>query len=146
MLSKKQMVDKIKNKEYESQTIDGRDLGRLFRFFTFDEAKATGMLKEDADPKNWGEVTEWTKENILKQLKDDVDFGFEKALDQRGLSAGSMYEVVKMWMLILEDELFNFDEYAQYGLPLFKAVAVKYGFDNPIGDDEGNENKYASGY
>jgi len=29
-----------------------------------------------------------------------------------------------------------------YGLPLFKATAIKYGFPNPIGDDSGSERKY----
>ena len=33
-----------------------------------------------------------------------------------------------------------------YGLPLLKAVAVKYGFKNPIGDDEGTEDKYSESY
>ena len=42
---------------------------------------------------------------ILKQLEEDVDFGFEKALNQRGLSAPAMYIVVRMWMWILEDDL-----------------------------------------
>lgn len=34
---------------------------------------------------------EWTRENILEQLKSDVEFGFEKALDQRGISASLMW-------------------------------------------------------
>ena len=67
----------------------------------------------------------------------DVAFGFEKALDKRGISSGLMYSVVKMWLRVLEDELAKSDAYAQYGLPLFKAVAVKYGFPNPIGEDLG---------
>lgn len=29
-----------------------------------------------------------------------------------------------------------------YGLPLFKATALLYGFDNPIGDDSGSEEYY----
>ena len=29
-----------------------------------------------------------------------------------------------------------------YGLPIFKATAVKYGFENPIGEDTGSEKKY----
>lgn len=33
-----------------------------------------------------------------------------------------------------------------YGLPLFKATAVKYGWDNPIGEDSGRERKYDSQY
>lgn len=32
--------------------------------------------------------------------------------------------------------------YAMYGLPLFKATAVKYGWENPIGDDNGDEEFY----
>jgi hypothetical protein len=86
---------------------------------------------------------DFTRDNILRHLSEDVAFGFKKALDQRGISAGLMYEVVKMWNWILEEGLENFETYAQYGLPLFKATAVKYGFPNPIGDDDGDESKYA---
>ena len=85
---------------------------------------------------------EYTEENILQELKSDVAFGFDKALDNRGISSSLMYEVVKMWMWVLDDELMDFDNYSMYGLPLFKAVALKYGFDNPIGDDSGSEDKY----
>jgi hypothetical protein len=51
-----------------------------------------------------------------------------------------------MWNWILDEGLEDFDDYAQYGLPLFKATAVKYGFENPIGDDYGNEYKYSYDY
>jgi hypothetical protein len=45
---------------------------------------------------------------------------------------------------VLFRSLANFPEedYAMYGLPLFKAVAVKYGWNNPIGNDSGSEDKY----
>jgi hypothetical protein len=33
----------------------------------------------------------------------------------------------------------NRDDYQMYGLPLFKATALKYGWDNPIGEDSGSE-------
>ena len=84
----------------------------------------------------------FTRENVLKQLEKDVAFGFEKALGKRGISSSFMYEVVKMWNWVLEEGLENFDNYPMYGLPLFKATAVKYGFDNPIGDDDGDEEEY----
>jgi hypothetical protein len=51
-----------------------------------------------------------------------------------------------MWNWILEEGLEDFESYAQYGLPLFKATAIKYNFDNPIGDDYGDEERYACGY
>jgi len=72
-----------------------------------------------------------------------LKFAFEKALDQRGISASLMYDVISMWNWILEEGLENFEEYPQYGLPLFKATALKYGFENPIGEDNGYEYKYA---
>ena len=85
---------------------------------------------------------------MLKQLKEDVEFGFEKALNKRGISSSLMFEVVRFWNWVLEEGLEDWDEdnYAMYGLPLFKATAVKYGWDNPIGDDNGDENKYSEYY
>lgn len=59
-----------------------------------------------------------------------------------------MFECVMMWNYILEEGLEDWDEddYRFYGLPLFKATAVKYGWDNPIGEDSGRERKYDSQY
>lgn len=132
-------------KKYKSETIDGRDLDRLVAFIPETDLKYFGIkLKKEYVGKH--KHKKLTKANILKQLKEDVAFGFEKALDQRGISAGLMYAVVNMWNWILEEGLEDFNEYAQYGLPLFKATAIKYGFDNPIGDDSGSENKYSCDY
>lgn len=39
----------------------------------------------------------------MKQLEEDVRFGFEKALNQRGISASLMFECVMMWNYILEE-------------------------------------------
>lgn len=130
---------------YKSETLDGRDLNRLIQFVPESDLPKIGVeLKDEYKGKHVAK--EFTRENILEQLKDDVAFGFEKALNQRGISASLMSEVVEMWNWILEEGLENFDEYAQYGLPLFKATAVKYGFDNPIGDDSGSEDKYAANW
>lgn len=126
---------------YKSETLDGRDLNRLAQFVPKDRLTEIGMSLKD-ESAEWN-PKEFTRENVLEQLKSDVEFGFKKALDKRGISAGLMYEVVSMWNWILEEGLEDFDNYAQYGLPLFKATAIKYGFDNPIGDDEGNEYKYS---
>lgn len=126
---------------YKSDTIDGRDLHRLAQFIPETELIDFGMeLKEEYIGKH--KHIDFTKENVLIQLEKDVAFGFEKALNQRGISAGLMASVVQMWNWILEEGLEDFNEYPMYGLPIFKATALKYGFNNPIGDDVGNENKY----
>lgn len=129
-------------KEYKSQTLDGRDLTRLAQFIPFDMLGEFGIepTEEYNNAEKWNaNLKSFTRENILAQLREDVAFGFKKALNRRGISASLMYEVVKMWNWILEDGLENFDSYAQYGLPLFKATAVKYGFNNPIGYMDGDE-------
>ena len=129
--------------KYEFQCLDGRDLYRLFDFLTEEQLNSIGVtLKEEYKGKH--KTIPLTREKVLENLERDVAFAFEKALDQRGISASFMYEVVKMWNWILEEGLEDFDDYAQYGLPLFKATALKYGFDNPIGEDTGEESKYAS--
>lgn len=129
-------------KRYKEKTMDGRDMSRLIEFIP--EADLADMeieLKPEYVGKH--QHSPLTRENVLKHLESDLAFAFEKALDKRGISAGWMRDVVLMWVWVLDDEL-PVTDYAQYGLPTLKAVALKYGFDNPIGDDEGNEDKYAS--
>lgn len=126
---------------YEFNTIDGRDLNRLAQFIPESELKDFGLkLKEEYIGKY--KHVEFTRENILIQLEKDVAFGFEKALNKRGISSSLMADVVKMWNWILEEGLEDYGKYPMYGLPIFKATALKYGFKNPIGEDSGSEDFY----
>lgn len=127
---------------YKSETLDDRDLTRLAQFLTVEQIENLGLSFNTPEERKNHVPAEFTKENILKQLQKDVAFGFEKALNRRGISSSLMYEVVQMWNHILEEGLEGFDSYAMYGLPLFKATAVKYGFENPIGGDAGSEDHY----
>lgn len=130
---------------YKSKTLDGRDVSRLMQFLPEEDLAHFGISLK---PEYVGKHTfiPFTKDNVLKQLEEDVDFGFYKAMNKRGISAGLMYDVVSMWNWILEEGLEDFDDYAQYGLPLFKATAMKYGFKNPIGEHAGNEHQYSAEY
>ena len=136
--TKEQILNAVKDGK-DSQCMDGRDFSRLAGFFPTADLKFFGFeLKDGAKH----EPEKLTEETVKKQLKSDLEFAFEKALDCRGISSIFMYEVVKMWMWVLDDDLADFDNYTMYGLPLYKAVAVKYGFNNKIGDDKGSESKY----
>lgn len=130
-------------KSYKSKCLDGRDLTRLMQFIPEPELEYY-EIKLKSEWRGKHKAIPFTKKNILSQLRSDVAFGFEKALNGRGISASLMYEVVSMWNWILEEGLEEFDNYPQYGLPLFKATALKYGFPNPIGDDDGDEDSYTS--
>ena len=140
---------------YKANCIDGRDVYRLWKFIPWDMVKnypdfLDNVPEEYCNEEKWMTHTyqlPYTKENILAQLRIDVEFGFEKALNRRGISVGLMFDVVRMWNWILneDDELANWpsERYAFYGLPLLKATALKYVFPNEIGDDEGTELRYA---
>lgn len=133
-------------KNYKDNTLDGRQTNRFAQFLTADQLPTFGLrLKEDITEEEYNKsVKPFTRENVLAQLQEDVEFGFEKALNKRGISSSFMFECVRFWNWVLEEGLEDWDEdnYAMYGLPLFKATAVKYGWDNPIGDDDGDEEEY----
>ena len=134
-------LDYILNNWNKSNSLLGDMFGRRLRqFLTVEQAKSIDweVLKQYHNP------IEFTKQNVIKQLESDVAFGFKKALEKNLLISKLMFDVVKEWLFILEDPLKDFDDYSMYGLPLFKAVAVKYGFDNPIGEDDGSEDKYGN--
>lgn len=131
-----------------SNTLDGRDFARLVQFMTPEQLKEAGYNPDEEFFKG-RVILPFTRKNVLAQLENDVAFGFEKAVEKRGISSGLMFSVVMMWNGVLEEGLEDYDEdngYAQYGLPLFKATALKYGFPNLIGNDEGDEDKYSSDY
>ena len=114
--------------DYETY-LDDRFGRRLCDFLTPEQAEMIGW-KVDTDGVKQSPKP-WTKENILEQLKDDVEFGWKKACGERGISSSLMFDVVLKWCRILEDGLEHWDEnhYAPYGKPLFKAVATKYGWE-----------------
>ena len=90
---------------YKSNCLDGRDTYRLWAFIPWDVAKnypdfLDNVVEEYRNEEMWMSkiyVKPYTRENILEQLRSDVAFGFEKALDRRGISASFMFEVVRMW-------------------------------------------------
>ena len=114
-------------KEYEV-FLDDRFGARFSCFLTPEQMEKIGFSLNDAYKDKYV-PKEWTEENVVNQLKEDVLFGWEKACDGRGISANLMYEVVKSWCKVLEDDLQYFSDYGPYGKPLFKAVAQKYGID-----------------
>lgn len=129
---------------YKSSSLDGRDVSRLSAFIPVEDWPKFGLKVAEGVDLATIKIEKLTKANIMKHLKRDLAFAFEKALGKRGISASLMNDVIKMWMWVLDDELADCEEYAQYGLPLLKKVAVKYKLENPIGEDKGDEYKYSS--
>lgn len=145
MLTQEQVLEAIKS-GHQFQCLDRRDLARLSDFFPISQWETLGIKINPKYDQSTFVQKEWILENVLEQLKNDVSFGFEKALNRRGISSSLMYEVVKMWLWILEDDLKDFNEYSMYGLPLFKKVAIKYGFPDEIDGYDGIESRFSEDY
>lgn len=141
MKTKEAVLEAIKAGR-KSECLDGRDYARLLPFLPIEEWIALDFSTDPGDETIV--MRPWTEEEFVKQLTEDLAFAFEKSLDKRSISASFMHSTVKQWMWILDDPLEQMEEYAQYGLPFLKAVAVKYNLPNPIGDDKGDEFKYMS--
>lgn len=74
-------------------------------------------------------VKEWTEENILAQLKSDVEFGYKKAMDERGISSELMAMVVNGWCKVLENGLNLDGDDGWYHVRQFTTVAEHYGWE-----------------
>jgi len=116
------------------ETLDARLGRRLCQFLTIEQMAKIGFTFQDKESEQNHKPIAWTEENVLKQLKEDLEFGIEKATHHRGLSAGMMWEVCHAWCEVLENGLDKeFDphsdaDYGYYGDKLFKAIDKKYNF------------------
>lgn len=116
----KEHIDEIEQDKF----LDTRFTKRFIDFLPTEEWEKFGYKysgKEKYIPK------EWTEENILAQLKDDLDFAIEKATNHRGISASLMNGVLVSWCIVLENGLENID-YGWYGDKLIKAIDKMYNF------------------
>lgn len=113
--------------EFEEDTfLDRRWTKRFLDFLPADEWKNYGFsLTEGAEVPT---VKDWTEENILEQLKEDVEFGYEKAVDERGISSELMAMVVNAWCKVLENGLNLDGDDGYYHIKQFKKVADYYGW------------------
>lgn len=109
----------------EDQFLDIRWTNRFLDFVPASEWEQFGFRytgEEEFVPK------EWTEENILEQLKRDVEFGFEKAEDERGISSELMARVVNAWCKVLENGLNLDGNDGWYHRKQFTTVAKFYGW------------------
>jgi len=131
---------------YKKNTFGSCGIYGLCAYIPYDKLEFIGVeLKKDITKEMWNkEIKPLTRENILENLEQDVEYGFEKALGKQKVNTACIFQVVRIWNWILEEGLENWegDDFDYYGLPLLKATALKYGFYNPIDDDSGREEKY----
>ena len=122
MLSKEEV---LKNYEKLETFIDNRFGKRLVDFLTIEELNQIGIKVKEEYVDEWEVEKEWSRENIIKELISDAEFGKMKAEDERGISASLMTEVCEAWLFILEDTELTPDDYG-YNLVFFEEILDKY--------------------
>jgi len=113
-------------KDFET-FLDDRFGRRFSDFLTHEQMEQIGMGVKDEYKATW-EPKEWTEENVIEQLHQDVNFGWEKCCDERGISSALMGDVVKKWCVVLENGLEDIKE-GDYCRNLFETVAEHYGWE-----------------
>lgn len=131
MLSLEYVKEHISEIEFDDYIGDRRFTKRFVDFLPTSEWGKFGYGykgEEEYIPK------EWTEENIIAQLKADLDFAIEKATNHRGISSSLMYDVLKSWCIVLENGLEK-TEFGWYGDKLIKAIDEYYGFGLYVADE-----------
>lgn len=70
-----------------------------------------------------------TEEAVISEMQEYINFAYDKALSQRGISADRSIWKFKKWLWLLEDDLLNGMEYNQYGIPMLNAISKKYNLE-----------------
>lgn len=102
----------------------------------FEDAKP--FLKDEVAPEQWKPHSQ-EQDAVKARMLDYLDFAFEKAEDHRGLSASRSIDHMRAWLWLLgDDEMLayadNPDNFCNYGAPILKYIADKYGYGKPLSD------------
>lgn len=113
--------------EFEEDTFFDRRFTK--RFIDFLPTSEWGNFGFEYTGENEYVPKEWTEENIIAQLKRDVEFGYEKAVDERGISSELMAMVVNAWCKVLQNDLNLNGNDGYYHIKQFTTVAKHYGWE-----------------
>src|SRR5574343_77346 len=96
----------------------------LLDFLPWKEDKE--FITEDATEAEW-KFKEINRENVIERIKDYMDFAFDKAMYQRGISASRSLDHFRALLWILEEEKeIDWGNYQNYGMPILKQIIEKY--------------------
>jgi len=88
-------------------------------------------LKDGVTPEKWNEVIE--TRDMHDVMKDYMPFAFEKARDERGISASRSISHYIAWLWLADDnELWKtIEEYHDYGIPQLTQICEYLGIPVP---------------
>ncbi len=128
MKTQEEIIKRIK--ELKDSDMMGTERTDLTNYLEYSHAKE--FLQGGVTEEIWKEMKKSTDEDVLKEMKEYIEFAWDKALGERGLSAGRSLSHYSAWIWLLDDG--NFEEftecatnnYAMYGKPVLYWICKKY--------------------
>ena len=130
MRNDKEIIDRIN--ERKNSDYFGFECSDLVSRLPFSLAKQ--FLIEGAVESEW-EISPRDKESILKEMLVYMPFAFEKANNERGLSASRSMSHYQAWVWLAGDDLGDLLEYEFYGKDNLVMICKHYGWDASQWDD-----------
>lgn len=124
--------EEIKERFEASNDMLGTQQGDLIKYMTFENAKPY-LIDEYVKQVEDGEK-EWIQNtDPKKDILDYMDFAYDKAEGERGLSAGRSMLHFKTWIWLDNKEFYDeiidmIDNYSNYGIPTLNKIAEHYGY------------------
>lgn len=116
----------------EADDMFGTQQSDLVEYMTFENAKP--HLKEEYVLEVESGAEKWEQRTDPKaEILDYLPFAYEKAEDERGLSAARSLLHFKSWIWLDDEEFYNkvlpiMDNYTNYGMPALNMISDHYGY------------------
>jgi hypothetical protein len=135
--TQEEVVERINDRR--KMDLLGFEISELMLALDWDHVKQYLKENQENSKEEW-EVQLKTDEDVVEQVKRYLPFAIEKAVDHRGISAGRSINHYRAWFWLMgDDEMFELcgddSKFAQYGCPILKKIAEKYGVDTPKGHE-----------
>jgi len=98
----------------------------------FDAAKP--YLKDTAPAADW-ETAPRDRESLVAEMRDYMPFAWQKANNERGISASRSMSHYAAWTWLAGDDLGNLTDYEHYGKDNLVRICEHYGWDHAQWDD-----------
>ena len=128
----KRTQEEILNRLRNSDDFFGTQQGDLLEYLEFEHAKE--FLKPEYVEKVESGEEKWeVRADPKKEILEYLDFAYEKAEGQRGLSAGRSMLHFKSWIWLDDEDFYEkvidkIDNYSDYGIPALDEISKHYGY------------------
>lgn len=125
--------DEIVTAVKDSKSVFGFEQEVWVTFLDFEHA--TDFVKDGVTETEWEQdLPARTRDGVIGDITKYLPFAHEKASSHRGLSASRSVEKLAAWVWLLGEEehaAIDWNNYRNYGAPIIKQVAERYGVELP---------------